>query len=196
LPPYDAFYSQLKSHNTLEAERDEFERMLEQGHGIQQVLKKMHIQTPPKTGPQKYEDLWEIWNSHGMTRFQDWLEFYNNLDVKPCVEAVTRMQAFYRGKGVDQFKQSISVPGIARLLLFQAAREANVSFPLFDYKNSDLHDLYKRNTIGGASLIFHRYHCAGETKIRGGTETCQKVRIPFTFHLGLGHVKALLCAMS
>jgi hypothetical protein len=69
----------------------------------------------------------------------------------------------------------MSVPGIARLLLFRAAREANASFALFDDKNADLHQLFKKNIVGGASIIYHRHHQAGVSKIRGGPHTCQKI---------------------
>src|SRR6185436_10191214 len=38
--------------------------------------------------------------------------------------------------------------------------------------NSDLYYLLKRSIIGGPSGPYHRLHIAGETKIRGGPETC------------------------
>ena len=39
-------------------------------------------------------------------------------------------------------------------------------FSLFDQANSDLYHLIKDNNTAGPSIIFHRYHEAGETKIR------------------------------
>ena len=72
-----------------------------------------------------------------MTTFKDWLIYYNNLDVKPFVEAVGKMHNFYKPKHIDVFKQTISVPGIARLLLLKAAHNANVSFALFNQQNRE-----------------------------------------------------------
>lgn len=56
-----------------------------------------------------------------MTTFKDFLVWYNNLDV----EAVEKVQQFYFEKGIDVFKTAISVPGIAKQLLFKTARKQN-----------------------------------------------------------------------
>lgn len=61
-------------------------------------------------------------------------------------------------------------------MLFTTARDVNAGFALFDEINQDLYHLFKKNIAGGPSIIFHRYHQAGETKIIGGAETCRKVR--------------------
>ncbi|XP_031572492.1 uncharacterized protein LOC116306555 [Actinia tenebrosa] len=61
--------------------------------------------------------------------------------------------------------------------------EPDIFFSLFDEKNKDLYYLFKKNMVGGPSIIFHRYHEAGKTKIREvemrakGIEpkTCQKI---------------------
>ena len=39
-------------------------------------------------------------------------------------------------------------------------------FTLYDEKNQDLHHLVKDNLCGGPSIVFHRYHEKGKTKIR------------------------------
>ena len=77
-------------------------------------------------------------------------------------------------KQIDVFKQTISVPGIARILLFRSAREANASFSIFDNKNKDLYHTIKKNIVGGPSIIFHRHQKAGKSKIRN-EKTCQKI---------------------
>ena len=115
-----------------------------------------------------------IWENNKMTTFQDFLMWYNNLDVKPFVEAVQKFQHFYFDKGIDVFKVAISVPGIARQLLFKTAKTQNVNFALFDESNKDLYQTVKRNIVGGPSIIFTRHHCAGQTLIRG-QKTCRKI---------------------
>ena len=42
---------------------------------------------------------------------------YNNGDVIPMVEAVNKMFEFYRAKGLDIFKDAISLPGLAYTIL-------------------------------------------------------------------------------
>ena len=92
-----------------------------------------------------------------MSTFRDFLIFYNNLDVKPFVEAIQKMKKKYSEKGVDVFKDDISVPGIARKLLFETSENNNTSFSLFDESNKDLYQTIKQNIVGGPSIVFHRY---------------------------------------
>ena len=68
----------------------------------------------------------------------------------------------------------MSVPGIARKMLFDTARREGAEFTLFDEKNKDLFHTVKKNIVGGPSIIYHRKAVKGETKIRGG-KVCQKV---------------------
>lgn len=63
-----------------------------------------------------------------MTCFKDFLIWYNNLDVGPFVQAVIKLQNFYLNKNIDIFKTTISVPGIARQLVFQAAKNEGAYF--------------------------------------------------------------------
>ncbi|XP_053391895.1 uncharacterized protein LOC128554634 [Mercenaria mercenaria] len=110
-----------------------------------------------------------------MNKFQDFLVWYNNLDVAPFVEAVEHFQEFYFNKGIDVFKTAISVPGIARQLLFRSAKEQNANFALFDKDNADLYQTVKQNIVGGPSLILTRYHRAGQTRIRDGKNICGSI---------------------
>ena len=93
--------------------------------------------------------------------------FYNNLDVGPFVEAVENFQKFYFEKWLDIFKSLISVPGVAREILFNTAKRQNANFVLFDQYNKNLYQTIKSNIIGGPSIIFTRHHYAGKTRIRG-----------------------------
>ena len=63
------------------------------------------------------------------------------------------------------FKQSISVPGLTLLYMFNDLPEKTY-FTIFNEKNKDLHDLVKQNIVGGPSIIFHRYHEKGVTTLR------------------------------
>lgn len=116
---------------------------------------------------EEYAYCQRVWRDRQMQTFRDFLVWYNNLDVRPFVEAIEKFLHFYFQKGIDVFKTAISVPGIARQLLFKTARDQNANFALFDEGNKDLYQTVKRNIVGGPSIIFTRHHCVGQTLIRG-----------------------------
>ena len=53
-----------------------------------------------------------------MSSMRDFLIWYNNLDVKPMLEAVAKQCAIYEVKGIDMLKDAISLPGLAVRWLF------------------------------------------------------------------------------
>jgi hypothetical protein len=111
-----------------------------------------------------------------MTTLRDFLVWYNNLDVGPFVTATENLQIYYFDRQIDIFKVSISVPGLARHMLFESGRKTEASFALFDENNKDLYYKIKQNIIGGPSIIFNRYHEVNETHIRNNpSKPCQKI---------------------
>ncbi|MES9902395.1 MAG: hypothetical protein ABW168_06885 [Sedimenticola sp.] len=121
-----------------------------------------------------YAHCQRVWTENSMSTFMEFLVWYNNLDVAPFVVAIERLQKFYFDKGIDVFKTAISVPGIARQMLFKTAEESGAEFSLMDQGNEKLYQTIKQNIVGGTSIIFTRYAKAGETLIRGG-KLCKKV---------------------
>ena len=53
---------------------------------------------------EEYAYCQSVWRDHQMQTFRDFLIRYNNLDVRPFVEAVENFQHFYFEKGMDVFK--------------------------------------------------------------------------------------------
>ncbi len=98
---------------------------------------------------ENYQFCLEVWDNEGMTTFKDFLVWYNNLDVGPFVKGVQELQSFYFGKNIDVLKTTMSVPGVARQLLFKTAREQAAEFSLLDKKNRDLYFTIKNNIVGG-----------------------------------------------
>ncbi len=96
-----------------------------------------------------YEFCERVWRDEKMNTFEDFLVWYNNLDVGPFVTAVERFQKFYFDKGIDVLKSAISVPGVARQLLFKSAREESAEFSLIDRNNADMYDTVRDNIVGG-----------------------------------------------
>ena len=105
-----------------------------------------------------------VWTEENMKTFEDYLMWYNNRDVAPFMEALQKQFDFYAQLGLDMFKDGMSVPGLTLKYLFKTSKSA--TFTLFDRHNNDLHDLIRQNMVGGPSIIFHRYHEAGVTKLR------------------------------
>lgn len=111
-----------------------------------------------------YQTCQQAWVDHNMTTFRDFLVWDNNLDVGPFVTAVTRLQQFYFDRNIDLFKIAMSVPGIARKMLFDTATREGAEFMLLDEKNKDLYHNIKSNIVGGPSIIYHRKAVKGEKK--------------------------------
>ena len=115
-----------------------------------------------------------VWHDNQITTMRDYLIWYNNLDVTPFLEAISKQFTFYRDRRIDMFKDGISVPGLSLLYLFNNL-PPKTFFTVFNQTNSDLHKLVKDNIVGGPAIIFHRYHEKDVTKIRGGGETCRSI---------------------
>ena len=115
-----------------------------------------------------------VWHDNQMTTMRDYLIWYNNRDVTPFLEAIAKQFTFYCDRGIDMFKDGISVPGLSLLYLFSKLPK-DTFFTVFNNTNKDAHKLVKDNIVGGPAIIFHRYHEKGITKIRGGSELCRKI---------------------
>jgi hypothetical protein len=150
LPPITAFWSSLKNKNVLD-------------DGVNSIQ-------------ENYSKLQNVWREEDMKTFKDFLIWYNNLDVGPFVTAVKRLCQFYFDKGVDLFKETISVPGVARKLLFREARKQKAVFSLPNKDNEDLFHCINDNIVGGPSIVFNRFHKKDETFIRNDLKIpCKKI---------------------
>ena len=115
-----------------------------------------------------------VWRDNGMETLREYLIWYNNRDVVPFLDAIAKQFAFYQDRGIDMFKDGISVPGLSLRHLFNDLPN-DTFFTIFNQTNSDLHKLVKDNIVGGPAITFHRYHEKGITKIRGGSELCRNI---------------------
>ncbi len=150
LPEPDAFYSTVKAANTLGNDPDEI--------------------------AQTYQGLQDLWREKSFRTMRDFLIYYSTCDTVPFVQAVEAMQAYYwEERGIDLFHDGISVPGLARKLLFKSAR--GTPFALFSPRDRDLFETYRANLFGGLSVIFHRWVEAGVTPVGPQTnaEMCDSV---------------------
>ena len=92
---------------------------------------------------EEYEYCQQIWSKNSMRTFQEFLIWYNNLDVQPFCDALEKMCAFWRAKNIDMLRHGISIPGITLIYLFSTL-EPGIFFSLFNEKNKDLYSLSKQ----------------------------------------------------
>ncbi|NBO67009.1 MAG: hypothetical protein EBU88_19555, partial [Acidobacteria bacterium] len=130
---------------------------------------------------EEYNICVDAWNNNNMKTFEDFLEWYNNLDVLPFIEAVEKMKTFYKAKRLDLFKDGVSLPG---LVLKYLMKSTDSEFYLFDEddkitneerKRNNLFYLLKDSIVGGPSIIFNRFHEANKTYIRQLNKLCKKI---------------------
>ena len=100
----------------------------------------------------------------------DYLIDYNLLDCRPFAEAISNMLDYYHDSSrIDLMKNFVSISQFAFWDAMQYAPNQFQLLPRADYR------LMRANVQGGYSGVFHRYHEAGVTRIKGG-ELCKTVK--------------------
>lgn len=66
-----------------------------------------------------YKRLEFIWNHYDMKILEDLLIWYNNLDVKPFVQAIQAQREFYKRYDLDIFQDGVSLPGLAEKVMYK-----------------------------------------------------------------------------
>ena len=115
---------------------------------------------------EQYNSCLLVWRELGMKTFRDYLIYYNNKDVAPFVKAINEHMKFFIGKGIDMFKDGMTLPGLTLKLLFEKGAVDTIPYVLFSEADKDVHELVRSNLVGGPSIIFHRHHKSGSTRIR------------------------------
>ena len=123
---------------------------------------------------EEYETCRRTWIERGMSTLRDWLVYYNNLDVKPFLEALEKQTHFYRALGLDMLKDGIGIPGLCLRYLFKTLPD-DVFFSLIGSRQKDLHQLIRGQLVGGPSLVFHRLFVKGETRLRNGPKLARSL---------------------
>ena len=116
----------------------------------------------------EYDDCHHIFKERGMQTFGDWLEYYNNLDVAPFLEALQKMKEFYTSLGIDILKDAVSLPGVSEKYILRKTLQPRWGYkpPELYSPNKEAYAMLKAAVVGGPSLVFTRKHVAGETRIR------------------------------
>ena len=116
----------------------------------------------------EYDDCHRIFKERGMQTFGDWLEYYNNLDVAPFLEALQKMKEFYTSLGIDILKDAVSLPGVSEKYILRKTLQPRWGYkpPELYSPNKEAYAMLKAAVVGGPSLVFTRKHVAGETRTR------------------------------
>ena len=116
----------------------------------------------------EYDDCHRIFKERGMQTFGDWLEYYNNLDVAPFLEALQKMKEFYTSLGIDILKDAVSLPGVSEKYILRKTLQPRWGYkpPELYSPNKEAYAMLKAAVVGGPSLVFTRKHVVGETRIR------------------------------
>ena len=153
LPPYEAFFSKLRNNNPLDKDFTDYEKLRKSGLDEQQALKKLQIKSVPPSGLDNYSYLQQTWQKNGMTVFKDFLQWYNNKDVVPTLEAMQKMIQFYYNKGIDMLKLGCTLPNLANICLHKST---NYKFYPFCESDKDLCKKIREDMTGGPSIVFTR----------------------------------------
>ena len=115
-PPYHPmklFIQPSRAVTVLEEEYASFQKLLDQEKSKQEALQSLRLPTKPKTGPENYQWLQQLWSENQWSTFADFLKWYNDLDVTPMIQAIENMNEFYKDIRIDFIHQAIPIPGVA-----------------------------------------------------------------------------------
>ena len=68
---------------------------------------------------EKYEFVKTVWMEKNWKSIRDMLLYYNICDYQPFIEAVSKLLVPYLEEGLDIFKTSYSVSGVAKILIMK-----------------------------------------------------------------------------
>ena len=81
-----------------------------QGKSKQEALHALRLPAKPKTGPENYQWLQQLWSENQWSTFADFLKWYNDLDMTLMIQATENMNEFYKNICLDFIHQAISIP--------------------------------------------------------------------------------------
>ena len=170
LPPYDAFYSKLRSCNPLEAEYTGFVNPLRSGLTTEQAVVKLKLSKPLPTGIEKYQYLQLIWKQEQLSSFKNFLRRYNNKDVVPTLEAMQKTIIVYHDKEIDMLTCTLS--NLANICLHKFT---DAKFYPFTEGDKNLLEKNREVVVGGPSIVFTRKGAVERTFNRKSANICKSI---------------------
>ena len=161
LPPYTAFYSRLKDTNVLNAEYSAYciKNNMDERDGLYRVSSDKR----PQTGYEKYDTMKDLWVKNRWENLGDYLEYYNVQDVIPFLNAICRYAREMRDNNVDLTRDAISLPGLAKKILYKHIRPKS----LYHIDDPFVYSTIQSSEVGGQSIIFTRKNSEDHPYIKG-----------------------------
>ena len=171
-PPYDSFFSILRNSNPLENDYNDFQNLINSGLTKEQAVAKSRMDRIPPTGAENYSYLQSVWENNNMQFFSDFVNWYNNKDVVPTLEAMQKMIEFYHNKGIDMLKLGCTLPKLANIC---SHNSTGSKFYPFTESDKDLLKMIQKDMVGGPSIVFTRKAVVDETFIRNSSNLCKAI---------------------
>ena len=155
MPPYEAFFSTLRQSNVLD---EDYEGILVESGlplgSLVDALSDSHRDEArrPKRGRERYNQLCEMWVNSGWRTVGDYLEYYNIQDVVPFLVAVKKYTLQVKDRGVDMYRDAISLPRVAKHVLSKYIGRDEMYF----IGKSSLYNRIRYSEVGGQSIVFTR----------------------------------------
>ena len=86
------------------------------------------------------------------------------------VKGIEKLMQSYFEQDIDIWKESLSTPGISRILLMKGPQAQNVLFPLIDEGDKDLYYLFRSQICAGPSIVFTRHLHVNHTSLSPDTD--------------------------
>ena len=151
---------------------NDYQKLVNGGLDQQSALKKLRIQLVPSTGFENYSYLKNIWEQYSKIIFKDFLQWYNNKDVFPTLEAMQKMIEFYHDKGIDMLNFGCTLPNVANICLHKSTNHK--FYPFFE-GDKDLCEKFREDMTGGPSIVFTRKPVVNQNYIRKSSNNCKTI---------------------
>ena len=171
-PPYEPFFSILRSSNPLEKDNNDFQNLVNSGLTTEQAVTTLRMDRIPPTGAENYSNLQSVWENNNMQYFSEFLKWYNNKDVNPTLVAMQEMIEFYHNKGIDMLKLGCALPNLAIICLHKST---DSKFYPFTESDKDLLQKIREYMVDGFSIVFTRKAVVDETFIRKSSNLCKSI---------------------
>ena len=156
LPPYDIFFSKLRSSNPPPLPKQNTQItwiFLKIGMTTDQAETKFNLRTPPPAGIENYEYQQIVWEQEQMSNFTDFLRCYKNNDVFQILEAMQKLTAFDHCRDIDSLKLSCKLPNLAKICLHKST---HANFYPFTERDKNPLEQIREDVGNGPSVVFTR----------------------------------------
>ena len=96
LPPYDEFYSTLRSCTPFETENMEYVFFFKRGMTTEQAVADLKLSMTPPTRVEIYQSLRNLWRQEHMSSFKDFLRWRYKKDVVPTLKTKQKIIFYTR----------------------------------------------------------------------------------------------------